>query len=291
MPPIVFIKDSTLVHVRGNTGNHQAAIISVVKAQDGITRSQLINKLSENISWAGNTKQSVKSIVDSNLTKLRKNGAIGSRINQEHAIIKTFTCTTVGCQYEARNRSMLLKHLKTHAITCRQPAEDTDSEVVVKERITEAVDTKAELQASRVELQASKAELQASKAELQASKAELQASKAELQASRVELQASKAELQASRVGLQASCAQVDKAQHDLYVANEEHASLLNHFNVMADDSDKKASMIRELRQDLNGAYEAAANCDQILGFLALMIAIAYAAGIYYFLATSQLLLF
>ena len=166
MSPIVFIKDSTLVHVRGNTGNHQAAIIAFVKAHDGITRARLIEKLSEDTAWIGNSKQSVKSIVDGNLTKLRANGAIGSKPKNiqelvSHSTASADSARTVLKQARVASRKALNKerYLKNKALM-----------VELKEALASK---EAELQASRVELQASRAELQASRAELDSANEEL----------------------------------------------------------------------------------------------------------------------
>ena len=62
---------------RGIGKSHQDHILAVLKACGGLTRAALMTKLeAEDKAWLSGSKSSIKSIIDTNLTKLAKWGSV-----------------------------------------------------------------------------------------------------------------------------------------------------------------------------------------------------------------------
>ena len=77
----MYVKPSTIPH-RAGKGAHESAILSAIKDYSDkgayISNSKLFALLSADTAWLGNSKQSVKTVLNGQLYRLRKNGAIAT---------------------------------------------------------------------------------------------------------------------------------------------------------------------------------------------------------------------
>ena len=184
---LTYVKDNTIGHTKGRVVGHLSHIQGLIKTKPR-TFSELFLELDSDKTWAGGSKQTVKSILSGTLYALRKNGAIKDCVPPKELLLDSLKAATAEVEAKRAERRIAQMAARKAANKERYKKQKVDAQIKDDQQTAEIQGLKDKLAISDANAQAAIERADKAEAELDAASAQIILLKTSVSETETELQ-------------------------------------------------------------------------------------------------------